>query len=100
MIDAAAGGNDARRRLVRPGSGYGDVVRVMIGVILIDELDPLIGFHVIQRSSRRRAGLRLESIAQLLQRLASPGRVRACSELSIDSVGRRVGRPVPGIERE
>src|SRR5262249_53616440 len=98
MIDAAAGGNDAGRRVVRRGSGYGDVVRVMIGVILIDELDPLIGFHVIQRSSRRRAGLRLESITQLLQRLASLGRVRAGSELSVDSVGSGVGGPVTGIE--
>src|SRR5262249_40146311 len=98
MIDAAAGGNDARRRVVRPGPGYGDVVRVMIGVILIDELNPLIGFHVIQRNSRRRAGLRPESIAQLLQRLASLGRVRACSELSVDSVGGGVGGPVTGIE--
>ena len=57
MIDAAAGGSDARRHVVTAGAGYRQVVRVIAGVILVDELDPRVGFHVIQRRPRRRLSL-------------------------------------------
>jgi hypothetical protein len=39
MIDAAPRGNDAWRRLVGTGASHSDVVRVMIGVVFVDELD-------------------------------------------------------------
>src|SRR4051812_24960150 len=96
-VEALAGGDDPRRRLLPQRSRHGQVVRVVAHVVLVDELDPVVQLHVVERRAGGSVRRRLPD-HQLAQRLASLGGIRAGSKLTVRRVDRRVGGAVARVE--
>src|SRR3954463_14765490 len=97
-VEALTGGDDPRRRLLPHRSGHGQVVRVVADVVLVDELDPVVQLHVIERRARGSVRRRLPD-HQLAERLASLRRIRPRSKLTVGRVDRRVRGALARIER-